>query len=176
MATTTWNFDASHSNVGFKVRHLMITNVKGDFLNCSASVTTEDDQFESAKIKFTAEVSSISTGNEQRDGHLKGADFFDTEKFPTISFEANGMNKTGKNSYKINGDLTIKGITKQVEVIVISSDPIKDPWGQTKIGFEVTAVINRADYGLVWNAPLEAGGMLLSDDVYINAEVQFVRA
>lgn len=175
MATTTWNFDASHSHIAFKVRHLMITNVKGEFTKCTASVTTEDDQFESAKINFETEVSSITTGNEQRDGHLKGAEFFDAEKFPTLSFESNGMTKTGKNSFKINGNLTIKGITKEIEVIVLASDLVKDPWGQTKIGFEVNAVINRADFGLVWNAPLETGGMLLSDDVYVNAEVQFVK-
>jgi len=175
MATTNWNYDASHSHVGFKVRHLMITNVKGEFSNCSATVTTEDDQFESAKIKFSAEVSSITTGSEQRDGHLKGTDFFDADQFPAIEFESDGMTKNGKSSYTINGKLTIKGITKDVEVIAVASDMVKDPWGQIKIGFELTAIINRGDYGLVWNAPLEAGGMLLSDDVYINAEVQFVK-
>lgn len=175
MATTTWNFDPSHSHVGFKVRHLMITNVKGEFSKCSASVTTEDDQFDSAKIKFSAEVASVSTGNDQRDGHLRAADFFDADQFPVIEFESNGMTKTSKSTYTINGNLTIKGITKSVEVNVLASELVKDPWGQIKIGFELTAIINRGDYGLVWNAPLEAGGMLLSDDVYVNAEVQFVK-
>ena len=175
MATTTWNFDASHSHVGFKVRHLMITNVKGEFSKCTASVTTEDDQFDSANIKFSAEVASITTGSEQRDGHLKGAEFFDADQFPTIEFESNGMTKTGKSTFTIHGNLTIKGITKTVEVNVLASELVKDPWGQIKIGFELTAIINRGDYGLVWNAPLEAGGMLLSDDVYVNAEVQFVK-
>jgi len=175
MATTTWNFDASHSHVGFKVRHLMITNVKGEFTKCTASVTTEDDQFESAKIKFSTEVASITTGSEQRDGHLKGAEFFDADHFSTIEFESDGMTKTGKNAFKLHGKLTIKGISKEIEVIVIASDLVKDPWGQTKIGFEVNAVINRADFGLVWNAPLETGGMLLSEDVYVNAEMQFVK-
>ena len=128
------------------------------------------------KIKFSADVASVSTGNEQRDGHLKAADFFDADQFPVIEFESNGMTKTSKSTYTINGNLTIKGITKSVEVNVLASELVKDPWGQIKIGFELTAIINRGDYGLVWNAPLEAGGMLLSDDVYVNAEVQFVKA
>ena len=175
MATTNWNYDASHSQVAFKIRHLMITNVKGEFMDCKATVTTEDNQFETAHISFEAAAASISTGNEQRDGHLKAADFFDVEKFPVIRFESKGMKKGAGHSYKINGHLTIRDITKPLEVIAVASELVKDPWGQTKVGFEVTAVINRGDYGLVWNAPLEAGGMLLSDDVYINAEVQFVK-
>ncbi len=176
MATTTWNLDASHSDVGFKVRHLMITNVKGRFEKFTATAITEDDQFETAKIKFEVDVNSINTGNEQRDGHLKAADFFDTEHHPSITFESVGMTKVKENEYKVMGNLTVKGITKSIEVSAIVSELVKDPWGQTKVGFEVTTKIDRADYGLVWNAPLETGGLLLSDDVYLHADVQFIKA
>jgi polyisoprenoid-binding protein YceI len=176
MSTTTWNIDASHSEVGFKVRHLMLSNVKGQFSAFTASVVTEGDDLSTAKIHFEAQIASITTNNEQRDGHLKGADFFDAEQFPTLKFESTTVTKVGDHQFTVTGNLTIKETTKSVELNVLSTGLAKDPWGQTKTAFEISAKINRNDFGLIWNAPLETGGVLLSEDVYINAEAQFIQA
>lgn len=174
--TTTWNIDASHSEVGFKIRHLMISNVKGYFTNYSATVTTEDDQFETAAIQFEAEVKTLTTGSEQRDEHLLAEDFFDAGTFPTIKFASSAFTKNSVGSYTVNGDLTIKGITKPMQLKAVNTGIAKDPWGQTKTAFEVEGKINRTEFGLVWNAPLETGGVLLSEEVTIHADVQFVKA
>lgn len=175
MATTTWNIDATHSEVGFKVRHLMITNVKGSFGKYSASATMEDDNLETAKISFEAETASINTGNEQRDGHLKSPEFFDADKNPSIKFVGTQMEKTGENNYKLIGNLSICGTEKLVVLDVVSLGIAKDPWGNTKAGFEVTGKINRKDFNLSWNAPLETGGVLVSEEVNLIAEVQFLK-
>jgi len=176
MSTTTWNIDASHSEVGFKVRHLMLSNVKGHFSAFTASVVTEGDDFSTANIQFEAQVTSITTNNEQRDGHLKGADFFDAEQFPTVKFVSTSVAKVGDHQFTVVGNLTIKETTKSVELNVVSTGLAKDPWGQTKTAFDISTKINRNEFGLIWNAPLETGGVLLSEDVYINAEAQFIQA
>lgn len=176
MATTNWNIDASHSEVSFKVRHLMISNVRGNFTKFNASVTTEDDAFETAKITFEAEAASVTTHSEQRDAHIKSPDFFDIEKYPTLKFVSTRMEKTGENAYALHGDLTINATTKPVQFTVAMQGLGKDPWGQTKAGFEVSGKINRTDFGLVWNAPLETGGLLVSEEVSLHADVQFVKA
>jgi polyisoprenoid-binding protein YceI len=121
-------------------------------------------------------MNSFSTNNEQRDGHIKSADFLDADNFPTMKFESNSISKKDDQLFVVHGDLTIKGISKSVDLLVEKSDTAKDPWGQTKIAFDVTAKINRTDFGLVWNAPLESGGVLLGEEVKIQAEVQFVLA
>lgn len=171
METTNWSLDPAHSEVQFKVKHLMITNVTGSFQVIKASAVA-DENFTNAKVSFTADSASVTTGNEQRDGHLKGADFFDAEKFPALNFESTNYNaKEGK----INGNLTIKGITKPVSLEVEFNGTNKDPWGNLKAGFSLHGKINRKDWGLNWNAPIEAGGVLVSEEVKINAEIQFVK-
>lgn len=171
MATNNWVLDPTHSELQFKVKHLMITNVTGSFQALEGSVSA-DEHFSDAKVNFKAQVNSVNTGNEQRDGHLKGADFFDAEKHPAISFESTHYNaKEGK----ISGNLTIKGVTKPASFDVEFNGTNKDPWGNNKAGFSLNGKINRKDWGLEWNAALEGGGVLVSEEVKINAEVQFVK-
>ena len=173
MAMTKWTLDPTHSELQFKVKHLMITNVTGNFSVISASIEADDDKFSKAKISFTADPKSITTNNEQRDGHLQAADFFETDKYPEIKFESTNYNAA---SGKITGNLTIKGVTKPVTLDAEFHGTNKDPWGNQKAGFSLTGKINRKEWGLNWNAALETGGVLVSDDVKINAEVQFVKA
>lgn len=172
MSTTKWVLDPTHSEILFKVKHLMITNVTGNFAAFNAEATSEDDAFSNANISFTAQVASISTNNEQRDGHLKSADFFDVAQFPEIKFSATGYQAT---SETLTGDLTIKGITKNVTLQVEFAGTNQDPWGNTKAGFTISGKINRTDFGLTWNAALETGGVLVSEEVRLNAEVQLVK-
>ncbi|MCC6287633.1 MAG: polyisoprenoid-binding protein [Chitinophagaceae bacterium] len=175
MATTKWVIDPSHSEIQFKIRHLMITNVTGSFQEFASTAETEGDDFTKAKIKFTAKVDSITTGNEQRDGHLKSQDFFETEKYPELVFEANGLTAKGGDEYVAEGDLTLHGITRKVKLSIEAGGVVKDPYGQTKAGFSVSTKINRKDFGLNWNAATEAGGVVVSDEVRVSAEVQYVK-
>lgn len=165
-----WIADTAHSEVGFKVKHLMINNVKGHFSSYDALVETNGDDFKNAKIQFNIDASSIYTGNEQRDGHLKTADFFNAEKHPKVTFQGNKYEGD-----KLEGDLTINGVAKPVTLNVEFGGINKDPWGNTKAGFTITGKINRKDYGLNWNAALETGGFLLSDEVWINIELQLMK-
>lgn len=173
MATTNWVIDASHSEIQFKVKHLVITTVTGNFNEFSGTVEA-DDTFENAKIAFEANTASISTNSEQRDGHLKSGDFFDAEKFPKLSFKATKFSKKG-DGFELVGDLTIKDVTNSVTLAVEYGGTAKDPWGNTKAGFEITGKINRKDFGLTWNAPTEAGGVLVSDEVKLIANVQLLK-
>jgi polyisoprenoid-binding protein YceI len=173
MATTNWVIDASHSEIQFKVKHLVITTVTGSFNEFSGTVES-GDTFENAKISFEANTASISTNSEQRDGHLKNGDFFDVEKFPKLSFKATRFSKKGDN-FELVGDLTIKDVTNSVTLAVEYGGTAKDPWGNTKAGFEITGKINRKDFGLTWNAPIEAGGVLVSDEVKLFANVQLLK-
>lgn len=176
MATKTWVLDPTHSEVHFMIKHLMITNVTGSFDQFTVSAQTEDDDFTKAKISFTAEVNAISTGNEQRDGHLKSADFFDVEKFPLITFEATKSENAGnEGNYDLFGDLTIRDVTKNVKLSVEAGGIVKDPYGNTKAGFSITGKINRKDFGLTWNAVTEAGGIVVSDEVKIICEIQLIQ-
>jgi polyisoprenoid-binding protein YceI len=172
---TKWTIDPTHSEVTFKIRHLVISNVSGSFQKFSAEAETEDDNFESAKIHFSADASSITTGTEQRDGHLKSADFFDIEKYPTVDFVSTSFTKTSGDEYKLKGELTMHGITKPVELNVEFGGVGKDVYGNIKAGFEVTGKINRKDFGLTWNMATEAGGVVVSDEVKISANVQFAK-
>ncbi|MDB5273797.1 MAG: YceI family protein [Chitinophagaceae bacterium] len=165
-----WNLDAAHSEVGFKVKHLMINNVKGKFNTFNVELQSDSDDFKSSSISFTADVASIDTSNEQRDQHLKSGDFFDTEKFPQITFKS-----TKYDGKELVGELTIRDVTKPVKLDVDFGGIAKDPWGNTKAGFTVTGKINRKDWGLNWNAALETGGVLVSEEVSILAEIQLVK-
>ncbi len=173
---TTWNLDTSHSEIQFKVRHMMITNVTGHFGTFNATVETEGDDFSTAKIHFTADIDSISTKNEQRDGHLKSEDFFDAANHPQLTFEGSGLEKVDEENYKLHGTLTIRGIAKPITLNVEYGGTIKDPWGMTRAGFTVEGKINRKEYGLHWSAATEAGGLVVGDDVKLSATVEFTKA
>jgi polyisoprenoid-binding protein YceI len=175
MATKKWVVDPTHSEIQFKVKHLMITNVTGSIGIFTVDATTEDEDFSKAVISFTADAASISTGNEQRDGHLKSADFFDAEKFPQLKFAATKYeNIDNDGSYALYGDLTIKETTKAIKLSVEFGGIVKDPYGNTKAGFTINGKINRQDFGLTWSAVTEAGGVLVSDEVKINCEIQLI--
>lgn len=176
MATTKWVLDPNHSEVSFKVKHLMVTNVSGSFNTFSVTAETTGDDFSNATVDFSADATSISTNSEQRDEHLKSADFFDAINFPQITFKATGFEKKGSNEeFELTGDLTIKGIIKSVKLNVEYGGVVKDPWGNTKAGFNVTGKINRKDFGLNWNTMLETGGVMVSEDVRINSEIQLIK-
>lgn len=168
-----WVLDPTHSELTFKVKHLMISNVKGEFKNFTAEIDSEN--FEKSSVTVNAETSSIFTNNTDRDNHLKSADFFDVENHPAMTFESNNFTKVDENEFKLKGLLTIKGVRKEVEFDVEFGGTNKDPWGNEKSGFSFNGKINRKDWGLNWNAALETGGVLVSDEVKIAGEVQFVK-
>ena len=167
---TKWNLDTTHSEITFKVRHMMISNVKGAFNTFTAEVEAEDDTFKTAKVSATIQTDSIDTNNADRDTHLKSADFFNAEQNPTITFESDSL------ADDVTGHLTINGVTKPVQLEVEFGGINQDPWGNTKAGFTFEGKIKRSDFGLNWNAALETGGVLVSDEVKISGELQFVKA
>ncbi|RRA94640.1 YceI family protein [Paenimyroides viscosum] len=167
-----WTIDPTHTEVGFKVKHMMFTNVKGNFNDYSAEIDFDNDLKE-ANLQFEAKVNSIFTNNTDRDNHLKSADFFDAEQYPTLNFKSTKIEGDG-NEYQITGDLTIKGITKPVTLNAEFSGLMTDPWGNTKVGINLDGKINRKDFGLTYNAALETGGVLVGEDVKLNAEIQLV--
>lgn len=167
---TKWNLDTAHSEITFKVRHMMISNVKGAFNTFTAEVEAEDDTFKNAKVTATIQTDSIDTNNADRDTHLKSADFFNVEQNPTITFESDSL------ADDVTGHLTINGVTKPVQLEVEFGGINQDPWGNTKAGFTFEGKIKRSDFGLNWNAALETGGVLVSDEVKISGELQFVKA
>ncbi|KAA3440884.1 YceI family protein [Rufibacter hautae] len=176
MATTKWAVDPMHSEVQFKVKHLMITTVTGYFQSFHVEAETEDEQFTSASsVVFSADVNSINTNNEQRDTHLKSADFFDAENHGEIRFVGSKYENVGDDDYQLHGDLTIRGITKPVTVKVEFGGIVVDPYGQTKAGFTVTGKISRKEFGLTWNAVTEAGSVVVSDEIKLQAEIQLVK-
>jgi len=175
MTTTKWGLDAAHSEINFKVKHMMIANVSGNFTKFNVNAETEGDDFSKAKINFTADTASIYTKNEQRDGHLKSPDFFDAEKFPQLKFESDSITKKSDDEYVMNGNLTIKDVTKPVALNLNFGGIGKDPYGNTKAGFTVEGKINRKDFGLTWNAALETGGMLVGEDLKIHSEIQLAK-
>ena len=175
MATTNWALDAVHSELQFKVKHMMISHVTGNFTKFEATVTTEGDDFATAKINFSADVDSISTNNEQRDGHLKSPDFFDATNFPKITFEGTKMEKINEEDYKLHGNLTMRGVTQPVVLAATYGGTSKDPWGMTRCGFGIEGKVNRKEFGLVYNTILETGGVAVSEDVKIHANVEFVK-
>ena len=172
---STYKIDTAHSEVEFKIRHLMITNVTGRFTQFDGTMTSEKHDFSDAHIEFEASINSINTNNEQRDEHLKGADFFDAASFPKLTFTSTSISKTGDDEYKLTGNLTIKGITNPVELNVTHGGSMTDPFGRAKTGFEVTGKFNRKDFGLTWSAATETGGIVVSDEVKLQANVQFIK-
>jgi polyisoprenoid-binding protein YceI len=169
-----WKIDPVHSDVEFKIRHLMISNVTGYFTKYDATVEASDDDFSDAKISFEADVDGITTKNEQRDQHLQAEDFFHAAQFPKITFVSTSVKKDG-NDFKVTGDLTLRGVTKSVELDVEFTGIGRDPWGNTKAGFEVKGKVTRKEFGLSFNANLDNGGVMLGEDVKLQASVQFAK-
>ncbi len=176
-ATSTWNIDPIHSHAQFKVKHMMISNVKGEFTAVTGKLELNDADITKSRIEASVDATTINTRDAQRDAHLKSADFFDVEKFPTLTFKSTRISKRGDGELSVSGDLSIHGVTRNVEFEVEGlSAPMKDPWGNTRIGLSTTTRINRKDFGLTWNATLETGGILVGDDVTLTLDVQFVKA
>jgi polyisoprenoid-binding protein YceI len=176
MATTKWVLDPTHSEVEFKIKHMMISTVTGNFKKFDATVETEGEDFTTAKVKFTVEVDSIDTKNEQRDGHLKSVDFFDTANFPEITFVATKYeNVDNDGSYEVYGDLTVRGITRNEKFDAEFGGVIKDPWGNTRAGLTITGKINRKQFGLTWSGATETGSLIVSEDVKIHVALEFVK-
>lgn len=175
MAKSTWAIDPTHSEIGFKVKHMMFTNVSGKFNTFTATIENEDNQFETSTIHFEAEISSIDTNNADRDNHLKSADFFDAEKFPKLSFKSSAVKKISENEFEIEGELTVKDVTKTITLATEYSGLMLDPWGNTKAGLSIAGKINRKEFGLTWNAALETGGVLVGEEVKLFVEVQLLK-
>jgi len=175
MATTKWALDSTHSEILFKVKHLLISKVTGQFQKFDATVETDGDNLEAAKVKFTADVHSISTNNEQRDAHLKNSDFFDVDNHAQITFVGDKLQKVDDEHYILPGTLTLRGISKQEALNVEYGGMVQDPWGNTRVGFTVTGKINRKDYGISFGMVSETGGALLGYDVEIHAQAEFVK-
>ena len=174
---TTWNIDPVHSAAEFKVKHMMISNVKGHFPKVSGKLTLDESDLTKSKIEAEIETASIETRDAQRDGHLKSPDFFHVEKFPTMSFKSTGIKVVRSGELSVEGDLTIRDTTRKVLFTVEGpTAATKDPWGNTRVAVSATTKINRTDFGLTWNAALETGGILVGDEVTITLDVQFVKA
>jgi len=175
--TTTWNIDPVHTTAEFKVRHMMITNVKGQFTGVTGVLTLDEQDLTKSRVEANIDAASINTREADRDTHLKSADFLDVEKFPTLTFTSTRITSTGDGEAKVEGDLTIHGVTRSVEFAVEGpTPPAKDPWGNTRIGWTAVTKINRKDFGLTWNAALETGGFLVGDEVTITFDVEAIRA
>lgn len=175
MTKSTWAIDPTHSEIGFKVKHMMFTNVSGKFNQFEASIENEEDDFSTSTISFSADVNSVDTANADRDNHLRSADFFDVDNFTKLTFNSTSVQKVNEGVYNISGDLTIKDVTKNITLETEYSGQMKDPWGNTKIGLSLNGKINRKEFGLTWNAALETGGVLVGEDIKLAAEVQFVK-
>ncbi len=175
MAATKWSLDPAHSEVVFKVKHMMITNVKGEFREFTSQMNSDGKEFDAESISLTINAESIFTNNADRDAHLKSADFFDAENYKELLFKGTSLQKVEDENYKLTGNLTIKGITKPIILDVEFGGINKDPWGNEKAGFSINGKLNRKDWRLTWNAALETGGVLVSEEVKISAEVQFVK-
>ncbi|HXL56704.1 MAG TPA: YceI family protein [Chitinophagaceae bacterium] len=172
---TTYKIDPAHSEITFKVKHLMITNVTGKFTKFDATMQADRDDFTDAVVIFEADVNSITTHTEQRDAHLKSDDFFNAEKYPKITFKSTALKKESDEDYKLFGDLTIRDITKPIELKVTYNGLITDPWGNERAGFEIEGKINRLEYGLKWNVLTDTGGMVAGKDVKLLINVEMVK-
>ena len=175
-AVSTWNIDPSHSAAEFKVRHMMISFVKGKFSGLSGVLKLDENDYTHSTVEVSIPAASVSTVDDKLDAHLKEADFFDVEKFPKLTFKSTSIRSLGDHDYEVTGDLTVRGVTKPVNLSVNDlSKPSKDPWGNQRIGLSASAKINRKEFGLEWNAPLEFGGVLVGDEVTITLDVQFIK-
>lgn len=177
ISTTTWNIDPAHTVAEFKVKHMMISNVKGQFTKITGVLTLDESDLSNSRVAATIEAASIETHEAQRDGHLKSADFFDVEKFPTLSFKSSSIGVVRDGERTVEGDLSIRGVTRKVRFSVEGpTPPAKDPWGNSRVAVLATTKINRKDFGLTWNTALETGGILVGDEVTITLDAQFVKA
>jgi len=172
---TLWKIDPTHSVVQFKVKHLVISTVTGSFDSYDGQIEADGDDFENAKAHFTADIDSITTNNEDRDQHLKSDDFFNAEEYPKLMFESTNFQKVDEGQYKVTGDLTIRDITKEIELDVVHGGTVSDQYGQTKAGFEVEGTINRKEFGLTWSAVTEAGNVVVGDEIKLQLNVQFIK-
>ena len=174
---TKWAIDPVHSEIAFKVKHLMISNVKGSFKEFDATVYTTGDDFSTAEIEFSLKPASVQTGNPDRDGHLMSADFFDVANHDLITFKSDSLKSVDEDgNYELAGAMTIKGVTRDLKLEVEFGGIMQDPWGNSKAGFTLNGKINRKDWGLTWNAALEAGGVLVGEEVKINCDVELVKS
>jgi polyisoprenoid-binding protein YceI len=174
--TTTWNIDPVHTVAEFKVKHLMISNVKGQFTGVSGALTLNDSDLTLSRVEATIDAASINTREPQRDTHLKSPDFFDVEKYPTLSFKSTHVSRNADGELAVAGDLTIHGVTRNVTFEVEGpTPPMKDPWGNTRVGLSATTKISRKDFGLTWSPVLETGGLMVGEEVTITLEVEFVK-
>ncbi len=171
----TYKIDVDHSDIMFKVKHLMISTVSGIFKKFDATAEINDNDLTDAKVSFEADVTSVDTKNEQRDAHLKSDDFFNAEKYPKMTFRSNSVQKVADDEFKLMGDLTIRDVTKPIELKVEFNGEITDPWGKERLGFEITGKINRREYGLKWSAVTEAGGIVVADDVKLQLNVEMIK-
>jgi polyisoprenoid-binding protein YceI len=175
-SASTWSIDPDHSNVGFKVRHMMVSNVKGNFEKHSGTLELNDKDITKSKVQVSIDTASVNTNAQKRDDHLRSADFFDVAKFPTMTFVSKKVAKAGKDKLKVTGDLTLHGVTKQVVLDVEGpSKESKDPWGNFRRGVTASTKINRKDFGLVWNAALETGGVAVGEEVTITLEIEMTK-
>jgi len=175
-SATTWNLDPAHSIAEFKVKHMMISNVKGQFPKVTGTLTLDESNLPNSRIEASIEASSIATSDAQRDTHLKSADFFHVEKFPALSFKSTRITPVRDGELTLEGDLTIRGVTRTVVFTVEGpTPPVKDPWGNTRLAVSATTKINRKDFGLTWNAALETGGILVGEEVAITLDLQFIK-
>lgn len=172
----TYTIDPVHSSIQFSIRHMMVSNVRGHFTGVKGTIVHDTENPANSSIEAEIDVSSLNTADESRDAHLKSADFFELDKYPTIKFVSKKFEKTGTNEYKVTGDLTIHGVTKQTVLTVDEVSPEgKDPWGNTRIGASAKGKVNRKDFGLTWSAPLETGGVLVGDEVRLEFDIQAVK-
>lgn len=176
MATTTWNIDTTHSGIHFSVRHMVIAKVRGSFQKFSGTVSLDEQDVTASSVSVSIDTASINTGVDQRDNHLRSADFFEVEKFPAMSFQSTKVEKTSGNGLRVTGQLTIRDITREVVLEAEQLGVGKDPWGNVKAAFEAKTSIDRRDFGLKWNQALEAGGVLVGEKIEIALEVQAVKA
>ena len=176
MPKTTWQIDAAHTDVGFAVKHMMISTVKGRFADLSGTVSIDDSDLAGSSVEVTINAASVDTRQEQRDAHLRSADFFDVETYPTLTFRSRGVESTGNGEFRVVGDLTIRDVTREVVLEVADEGRGQDPWGKARAGFSAQTVIDRRDFGLTWNTALETGGILVGNDIRISLEVEAVQA
>ena len=175
-AISKWNLDATHSEVQFKVKHLVISTVTGNFKEFTANIEKHGDSWANAVIEFSANIDSIDTNNADRDGHLKSPEFFDSAQFPQVTFKSTSFTEKSGSVFSLVGDITLKGVTKSIELTAELGGEMVDPWGNHKVGFEITGEINREEFGLTWNAVTEAGGLVVGPNVKMIMNAQFAPA
>ena len=175
--SSTWTIDPAHSSVNFEIIHMGVSHVHGAFGNVKGTITLNEKDIARSSVAATIDTTTVSTGVAQRDTHLKSADFLDVEKFPTLTFKSTSIESTGGGNYDVIGDLTIHGVTKSVTLAIEDvSEPSKDPWGNHRLGLSGSTRINRKDFGIAWNSPLETGGLLVGEEVAISLDVEFIKA